>query len=113
MSPFGPLHRTGPTDKFLARMAVACAVLILACGGLTLGLLGTMQASRATSAVQGSCQFFRDLTELPVTDKSTEPLLRLVADARVAYVTAACRASKGPLPAPDSRVVRFLPEGYR
>lgn len=113
MSPFGPLRRTGPTDKFLARMAVACAVLILACGGLTLGLLGTMRASRAESAVQGSCQFFRDLTALPVTAKSTEPLLRIVADARVAYVTGECRSTKGPLGPPDPRVVPFLPNGFR
>lgn len=112
MSPFGPLHRTGPTDKFLARMAVACAVLILACGGLTLGLLGNMRANRATAAVQGSCQFFRDLTELPITDKSTEPLLRIVADARVAYTTGDCQASKGKLDPPNSRVIRYLPEGF-
>lgn len=113
MSPFGPLHRDGPTDKFLARMAVLCAVLLIACGALAVGLIAQLNANRATAAVQGSCQFYRDLSELPVTAKSTEPLLRIVADARVAYDVADCGSSRGKLAPADPRIIPYLPKGAR
>lgn len=113
MSPFGPFRRLGPTDRFLLRMAVLCALLIIACGGLTLGFLGEQHANHANKAVAGSCQFFRDLSSVPIAPSSTRALLSIIADARVAYETAGCQETKGELPPPDARVLPYIPAGYR
>ena len=112
MSPFGPFRRMGPTDRFILRMAVLCAVLLIACGGLTLGYLGERHANQASQAVAGSCRFYRDLAGVPIAQTSSKALLTIIADARQAYETARCEQKLGDLPTPDPRVVPYIQSGF-
>ena len=122
MSPFGPLRRTGPTDRFLLRMSVLCALLLMVTGALALAYIGERHANQAshvaheanavavqaTEAVAGSCQWYRDVAALPIAPGASKPLLILIADARGAYETARCDRTKGKLPTPDKRIVPYL-----
>lgn len=93
--------------------ASICCVLVLAVGALTTALLASRAADHSTHAVQGSCQFYRDLAAVPIAPTSTKALLTIIADARVAYDTADCPLIKGKLPPADARVKPLLPPGLR
>lgn len=93
--------------------AAVCCVLVIAVGGLTTALLAGQRVDHTAHAVQGSCQFYRDLSAVPLTPTSSRALLTIIADARVAYDTADCPLVKGKLPPPDPRVAALLPPGLR
>lgn len=139
MSPFGPLRRLGPTDRFLLRMAVLAAVLIAVSGALALGYISQRHANQATHvatqandaaskanqaaadaaraaadatrAIAGSCQFYHDIASVPIAPTSSKALLAIIADARGGYETASCELSHGPLPPLDPRVQPYLTHG--
>lgn len=100
-------------NKALWRITALCVGLILTCGGLALGLIAVNQSNQTRAAVQGSCQFFKDLSELPTDADSKQVLLLIIADSRVAYVTGKCESAKGKLQPPDARVRPLLPRDMR
>lgn len=113
-SPVPDLEQVGRDGRQLVwRLTAALSVAILAIGVLGLSLLAVDKANRTSKQVQGSCQFYRDLSQLPLSPTSTRVLFTIIADARVAYEIGDCERVKGKLPAADPRVTALLPKGLR
>ncbi len=96
-------------ERGLIKLGAACFVLILLCAALGLALSAQSAANRANTSVRGSCQFWRDLSQLPLAANSTKVAFTIIADSRIAYARQACPNHLGDLPKPDPRVVPFLP----
>jgi len=96
-----------------------CIGLILLCAALVIALVAQGSADKANRGIQGSCQFWRDMTSLPIgdpdpaKDAARKVLFTIMADARVAYSVQKCEASFGVLQAPDKRILPYLPQRYR
>jgi hypothetical protein len=97
-------------QRYIYWWAALSIALVVALGATTLAWASSQQSNRTAHAVQGSCQFFKDLSALPIAPNSTRALLTIIADARIAYTTGECQRSKGVLPPPDVRVVPYLSE---
>lgn len=98
------------TVWLLTAFGVVCIIAITA---LIYAYVGERKSDRTSVAVQGSCQFWHDLSQLPLSDSSTKVAFTIIADARIAYAHQGCTALTGSLPLPDPRVVPFLPPGVR
>lgn len=82
---------------------VAVAAL-LAIG--VVALSGFVLSREDRNAIHGTCQFWSDLSQIPLTAASSKTALTIVADARVSYQRQKCTPA---LPSPDPRVVPYLP----
>lgn len=102
-----------PAERALIKIGAMCVCLFLIVGALGIALSAKDTASSATTSVRGSCQFWRDLSQVPLSPASGKPLLTIIADARIAYARQGCANLNGQLPAPDPRVKPFLPVGLR
>ena len=91
-----------PWYKWLIwRLVILCAALILVVAALTISLINAEQ-------VKGSCPAWRDIATATLPTNIDKESLRIVADARYAYVHMGC--SGGALPAPDPRLAPYLKE---
>jgi hypothetical protein len=107
------LRTADPFERGVYKLAGLCVLLILLCSALGIGLSAVARANRAQTGVQGSCQFWRDLSNLPLTKTSSVIAFTIVADSRIAYVTQDCADKFGKLQKPDPRVLPYLPPGMR
>lgn len=98
------------SQRYIGWWLGLCIALCVALAAMTLAWVSSQQSNRTSRAIQGSCQFYRDLSELPITPTATRPLLVLIADARIAYNTAECYRNRGQLLSPDPRVALILRE---
>lgn len=99
--------------RLVWRLAVSLAVAVVVIAVLGLSLLAVTKANRISKEVLGSCQFYRDLSQVPLPATPTKALLTILADARSAYLIGGCESVKGPLPAADPRVAVLMPRGER
>jgi hypothetical protein len=110
----------GGTAPFLSRSQkferVLLWVLVVAVAGLGFGYLlvngiahqARDASNKAGASVQASCQFWHDLSQVPLSDTSTRVVFTIIADARIAYAGLGCSPA---LPPADPRVAALLPHG--
>ncbi|HEY2088593.1 MAG TPA: hypothetical protein VGH54_21560 [Mycobacterium sp.] len=108
-----PIKKLEPLERGVFKIVAFCVFLTLVCGALGLALSAQSNANKAQFGLHGSCQFWRDLSDLPLPANSTKVAFSIVADSRVAYTRQSCDVELGALPAPDPRVLPYLPPSMR
>lgn len=71
-------------------------------------LAGVAKAYEDARNLQGTCQVWHDLAELPLAPNAGQTGLQLVADGREQYERLSCATQKGQLPPADPRVQIIL-----
>jgi hypothetical protein len=91
-----------PWYKWLIwRLTALCCALLLIIAALTISLINAEQ-------VKGSCPAWRDIATAKLPKTVDPESLRIVADARYAFVHMGCGG--GPLTPPDIRLYPYLKE---
>jgi hypothetical protein len=97
--------------RALRLLAAAVLVLVVVVGALVARDLGAGARTddRVRLDLDSNCAFWHDLATLPLGANSSPTVLRIISDARAAYIHQGCAQRHGQLPAPDPRLSQYPP----